>query len=183
MRQEGSGRAFSRALILINDHPMPPVDKHALVQMLRDEIARTIEVLSRAANEAREAATHEEAKPENDKDTRAVEAAYLAGAQAERARDLARADAALKALSLQRFAEGAPISASALIELDQDGVVAHYFLAPHGGGMKVSVNGLTVTVLTPQSALGRELLGRSRGDAFEVTIGGKLRSYEIVSVS
>ena len=161
---------------------MPPIDKRALVQQLRDEIARTIDVLARAANEAREAATHEEAKPENDKDTRAVEAAYLAGAQAERARDLGRADAALKALSLQRFAPGAVISASALIELDQDGAVSHYFLAPHGGGMRVTVNGLTVTVLTPQSALGRELLGRAEGDAFETTIGGKLKAYEILSV-
>jgi hypothetical protein len=161
---------------------MTTVDKQALIAELRADIARSVAVLTRAAAEAREAATHEESRPENDKDTRAVEAAYLAGAQADRARELDRTSAALASLDLLPFAPGAPISSAALVQLDHDGGSTWYFLAPQGGGMRATVGGVTVQVLTPQSALGRELLGKKAGDELEVTIQGKVRAYEIARV-
>ncbi len=161
---------------------MADVDKRALITELRAEVARSVAVLSRAAAEAREAATHEEAKPENDKDTRAVEAAYLAGAQADRARELTRTAAALASLDLGTFGPGAVITSSALIEVDLDGVRQHYFLAPQGGGLRAALGGVTVQVITPQSALGRELLGKTEGDTVDVTVQGRARSYEIVRV-
>jgi len=157
-------------------------DKRALMEKLLADIAQSIAVLTRAAHEAREAATHEDAKPENDKDTRAVEAAYLAGAQANRARDLERAAAALAGLALKAFRPGEAIASSALVELDQEGSSHWYFLAPQGGGLRASVGGVEVQVITPQSALGRELLGKAEGDDLEVTVQGKLRTYEIVRV-
>jgi transcription elongation GreA/GreB family factor len=162
---------------------MPPVDKRALIAQLAAEIARSIAVLTRAAGEAREAATHEESRPENDKDTRAVEAAYLAGAQAERARELTRTAAALASLDLKAFGPGVPIASSAWIELDHEGATSAYFLAPQGGGMRASVGGVTVQVITPQSALGRELLGKTEGEVIEVTVQGRRREYEIVRVA
>jgi len=162
---------------------MTAIDKRALIGLLRDEIARTVAVLTRAAEGAREAATHEENKPENDKDTRAVEAAYLAGAQADRARELDRAAAALAVLDLKRFGPGDAISAGALALLDQDGAAHWYFLAPQGGGLRAVVDGASVQVITPQSPLGRELLGKAVGDVVEVRVAGKLRSYEITAVA
>ena len=161
---------------------MPSIDKRALIDKLREEIARSVSVLTRAANEAREAATHEDAKPENDKDTRAVEAAYLAGAQADRARDLERTSAALAALDLKRFGPDDAISSAALVELDQGESTSFYFLAPSGGGLRAVMDGVEVQVITPQSPLGKELLGKSVGDTVEVRVQGKLRSYEIASV-
>jgi transcription elongation GreA/GreB family factor len=162
---------------------MREFDKRALVARLREDIAQAVAVLSRAAKESREAATHDEAKPENDKDTRAIEAAYLAGAQADRARDLERVAAALAALPLKIFGPGDRISASAIVELEHDGVTQRYFLAPQGGGMRAVVDGAEVVVVTPQSALGRELLGKTEGDVVEVTVQQRVRSYEIVGVA
>jgi hypothetical protein len=162
---------------------MPAVDKRALIAALREDIERSIAANTRAANEAREAATHEESKPENDKDTRALEAGYLAGAQADRARELARVSAALAALPLKRFTEEDVISASALVELDHAGATQLYFLAPQGGGMRVRVEGVEVLVITPPSPLGRELLGKSAGDTIEVRAQGTMRRYEIVTVA
>ncbi|MFT3776128.1 MAG: GreA/GreB family elongation factor [Minicystis sp.] len=163
---------------------MATIDKRALIEKLREDIARSVSVLTRAANDAREAATHEEAKPENDKDTRAVEAAYLAGAQADRARDLERASAALAALDLKRFGPDDAISAAALIALDQGDDESHwYFLAPQGGGLRAVIEGVEVQVITPQAPLGKELLGKSVGDTVEIRVQGKLRSYEIVQVA
>jgi transcription elongation GreA/GreB family factor len=162
---------------------MASLDKRLLIDKLREEIAKTVSVLTRAAHDAREAATHEEAKPENDKDTRAVEAAYLAGAQAERARDLERASAALAALDLKRFGPDDAISAGALALLDQGDTEQCYFLAPQGGGLRAELDGVAVQVITPQSPLGRELLGKSVGDVIEVRVAGKLRSYEIIQIA
>src|SRR5687767_406927 len=64
------------------------IDKQALVTALLAKLEAELANMTKAANTAREAATHEEAKPENDKDTRALEASYLAAGQAERVRDL-----------------------------------------------------------------------------------------------
>ena len=162
---------------------MAGIDKRALIAKLRDDLAGTIAVLRHAAQEAREAATHEEAKPENDKDTRAVEAAYLAGAQADRVRELERTSAALASLDLRSFGPADAISSAALVELDTDGATHWYFLAPQGGGMRVTVGGVEVQVVTPQSALGRELLGKALGAVVELKLQQKVRSYEIVGVS
>jgi transcription elongation GreA/GreB family factor len=162
---------------------MAGVDKRALLAELQADIARTAAVLTRAAEDARAAATHEEAKPENDKDTRAVEAAYLAGAQADRARDLARTAAALGALDLRSFGPGDAIASGALVEVEHAGATQRYFLAPQGGGLRATVGGVAVQVITPGSALGRELLGKREGDVVDVTVEARTRSYEIVRVS
>jgi Transcription elongation factor, GreA/GreB, C-term len=154
----------------------------ALKAELLGLLGRHLETLERAHRAACEGATHEEAKPENDKDTRAVEAAYLAGAQAGRARDLERASAALAALPLKGFGPGATIASSALVELEQEGAAHWYFLAPQGGGLRASAGGAEVQVITPQSPLGRELLGKAAGDDVEVTVQGKRRTYEILRV-
>jgi len=158
------------------------VDKRDLVRRLKEELDREIEVLERAARSAHEAATHEESRPENDKDTRAVEAAYLAGAQADRARDLERTKRELSFLPLRAFREEDPIVAGALIEVELDGKRCHYFLAPSGGGLRVEIEGVTVQVIPPPSPMGRALLGRTAGDVVELRAEGRTREGEILEV-
>jgi hypothetical protein len=158
---------------------MDDADKRALIAALQADIARSVAVLTHAAEDARAAATHEEARPENDKDTRAVEAAYLAGAQADRARELGRAAATLGSLQLRRFAPGEAISSTALVELTHEGKASWYFLSPEGGGTRVTLGDTAVQVISPRSALGRELLGKSEGDEVEVAIQGAMRGYAI----
>lgn len=156
--------------------------KRALLRQLEEQLRREIDTYQRVALSAHEAATHEEARPENDKDTRSVEAAYLAGAQAERTRELERLVNALTFLDLRAFGPGDPISASALVEVEVDGKPAHYFLAPQGGGLRAEVEGRTIQVVTAEAPVGRALLGKQVGDSFELRAGGKLREYLIVGV-
>jgi transcription elongation GreA/GreB family factor len=155
-----------------------PIDKRTLIAELRTSLAREADVLREAARDARAAATHEEAKPENDKDTRAIEASYLAGAQAARVRELEGIANALEFLDLRDFGDGAPIAASALVTLDCDGTRTYCFMAPVGGGMRARVGGVEVQVVTPQSPMGQALLGRTVGDVIEV----RKRELEIVEV-
>lgn len=157
--------------------------KRDLIRQLQAELGRELLVLKQAALASREAATHEESRPENDKDTRAVEAAYLAGAQADRVRELERTMNALEFLPLRSFGPGDSILSSALVEVDLDGERLHYFIAPQGGGLQASVDGKRILVITPQSPIGVALLGKTAGDVVEVQTRNGVREYEIVRVS
>jgi transcription elongation GreA/GreB family factor len=152
----------------------------ALLGNLEDELAN----MRRAAKDAREAATHEEAKPENDKDTRALEASYLAGAQAARVRDIEAAIKAITGMPLLDL-QGKSIQSSAVVTLeDEDGERTTFFVAPFGGGQNLVAPSLSVQVVTPQSPRGQALLGKSQGDAIEVraTRTTKARELSIVDV-
>ncbi len=163
---------------------MNRIDKRALVDDLREQLARDIAVLTQAALSTREAATHEDSKPENDKDTRAIEAGYLAGAQAERVRDLEKTNNVLGMMALRAFGASDPIGLSALIEVECDDHRTTYFLAATGGGMRGRARGseLEVQVITPQSPMGQKLLGQTEGESFELTVQRKMRQYEITGV-
>lgn len=161
---------------------MSPVEKPALLAALLRSLDDDIAVGTAAALASREAATHEEAKPENDKDTRAIEASYLAGAQAERVRDLVRIASALRVLELKDFGEGATIQAGALIEAESEEGTTLYFFAPQGGGRRATIGGREVVIVTPQSPLGQALFGKSRGDVIEVRTPQGPREIEVAKI-
>lgn len=139
-----------------------------------------LEALERAQREAQAGATHEEAKAEGDKDTRAVEQTYLARGQAQRVEELRAALAALRAMPLRDFAPGAPAALGALVTLDDDGELRRFFIAPESGGTRLA--GGRVQVVTPKSPLGEALVGGRAGEDCSLFVGGKLRDLDIVSV-
>jgi hypothetical protein len=159
----------------------PPPSKQALKDELVAIVAADLERVERAYRATREGATHEEAKPENDKDTRALEQSYLARGHAMRIRELTTSLAELRDMAVRSFAPGTPAAVGALIVVAEDGVAdANMFMAPHGGGSRLA-NG-RVQVVTPRSPLGRALLGKRTGEACEVALGGQARELSIVSV-
>jgi len=152
--------------------------------ILKDELVRTltadVETLERAQKSAVEAATHEEAKPENDKDTRALEASYLARGHALRLEELRAGLAELTAWQPKDFRDDAAIAAGALVTAEEDDVGHRFFLAPYGGGQKLGQG--QVQVVTPRSPLGRALLGKRVGDECEVVVDGRRRELAITGV-
>src|SRR5690349_364782 len=131
---------------------MPLPDKQRVLDAVLDKLAAELANASHAAQETRRDATHEEAKPENDKDTRALEQSYLARGQALRAEQLAEEREVLRFLNLPAFERDAAISAGALVELeDDDGATRVLFMLPHAGGTEVSVDGVSVLVVTAAS--------------------------------
>ncbi|GAC1598861.1 MAG: hypothetical protein NVS3B20_20880 [Polyangiales bacterium] len=158
------------------------VDKRALIEVLCGELRAEIAVGITAAKIAREAATHEESKPENDKDTRGLEAAYLAGAQASRVGELERTVTTLKQLPLRAFADSDAIAISALVAVECDQTRSIYFISPTGGGMQARVGQTEVKVVTPVSPLGQALLGKGVGDEVEVQARQGLRVYAITGL-
>jgi acetyl esterase/lipase len=148
---------------------------------LRDELAALLKAELDAATRSHlasvAAATHEEAKPENDKDTRALEQSYVARGQAMRVRDLELAVSEVAGMPIRAFRERDPIALSALVFADEGGVELKMFIAPHGGGHVVA----GVQVVTPKSPLGRALVGKCSGEACEVVVNRR-REIEIVRV-
>lgn len=159
-----------------------PIDKRALVAELLALMRRELDVLQSAQRTTMEGATHEENRPENDKDTRATEASYLARGQATRVEDLVLAVGAVSAMPMRVFKDDDPVSASALVTIEADGTELYFFMVPRGGGHRVEIGERVVQVITPRSPVGAALLGKSVGDVAEVQMQQGKRAYEIVRV-
>ncbi|MDC0741027.1 GreA/GreB family elongation factor [Polyangium mundeleinium] len=162
---------------------MVQLDKQALLKELRTRLGDELATMARIASEAAAAASHEENKPENDKDMRSTEASYIARGQAERARELERSLALLGAIYVRAFAPGDGIAATALVTLVHRGAKLVCFVLPAAGGQRVKVGGTEVQVVTPTSPLGAALMGLSEGDEAEVPTPQGTKVYEVESVA
>jgi transcription elongation GreA/GreB family factor len=159
---------------------MSPAQKEQLHAELLSLVAAELAAAEQSYRATREGATHEEAKPENDKDTRALEQSYLARGQAKRIEELRTGIAALEGMRMGAFPEGAAVALGAVVELSEETGDTTVLVAPCGGGSKLA-NG-AVQVVTPQSPLGRGLLGKRQGDECEVAVGGKTRQLAVVRI-
>jgi transcription elongation GreA/GreB family factor len=152
--------------------------KTALKAELVEVLTATLAALERAHADTSAGATHAEAKPENDKDTRALEASYLARGQAMRIEELKLGLRALERLELPELT-GKPVSLGALVEAEEDEDTLRFFVAPEGGGTRLTGG---VQVVTPRSPLGQALVGRREGDELELKLAGKTRVLVITGV-
>ena len=156
------------------------IDKSGLRVELLQTLTGSLEAARAAHAAAVAGATDDEARPENDKDTRGLEQSYLARGQAQRVAELEAAVAEVGALGLRAFGAPDRIAIGALVTLEEDGREHQFFVAPHGGG-SVLTGG--VQVITPGSPLGRALVGRRIDDEVEVRLPGKLRCFVIVALA
>ncbi len=156
------------------------IDKKAVVEALRARVAADLDAAITSQRDAQEGATHEEARPEGDKDTRATEASYVARGLAQRVADLQEAASLLANMLVRRFAGDDVVAVSAVVTCeDEHGAEIVYFIAPAGGGIKLDVGGQLLAVITPASPLARVMLGKRSGD--DVALRG--RELSIVSVA
>lgn len=158
------------------------MDKRALISSLKLALEQELAAAARLARDTAEAANHPEARPEGDKDTRKLELSYLAAGQAERAKELESALAVVSALEAQPLSEHEPLRVGAAASLSVDGKPQSVFLCSVGGGLKLRVEASEINVVTPQSPLGRELIGRAVGDTFVLRVAGREREVEIIAI-
>jgi transcription elongation GreA/GreB family factor len=151
---------------------------------LRDELARVLQAdlaaRERSYKAATEGATHEEARPENDKDTRALEQSYLARGEALRIEELRASLVQVQAVPVRPAGQDDPVGLGSLVFIeDEEGAEATFWLAPHGGGAKLAGG---VQVVTPKSPIGRALIGARAGEACDVVLAGRQRSVTVRAV-
>lgn len=154
--------------------------RHAILQRLRDELARQ----ASAAATSRDEAISEESRAENKWDTHSQEAAYLAEGQSRLVAEIAANAEFYAAMPLPDFAPADAIAVGAVVELQatRGGASTWYFLGPRAGGLELALDDRTVLVLTPQSPLGRLLIGRRAGDAITTPGRSAAAAQRIVTV-
>ena len=150
----------------------------AVLQKLESELA----LLKEATLATYDAATNEESQPENQYDTRALEASYLAGAQAKRLAEIEAQIFLYRSTSLRHFTSMDEIDLTALVELESGGQKSIIFLMAKGGGMKLNFEGKIVQTLTPEAPLGEALMTLQVDDVavVEDKIGAK--EYRILQI-
>ncbi len=147
-----------------------------LLQQIRGELRSRLERLSKAAYEAHAAATDPGSKAEGKYDTRSLEASYLAAGQARQVDELAESVRIFETLALPDFEADEEIDAGALVKVELAGESSFYLLVPASGGLVIEHEGMEITLLTPASALYRNLLGMRAGESLEAP---KLRVTEV----
>lgn len=156
--------------------------KRDLVKIFASHLQEELEALTAAAKATYEAATHEESKPENEYDTRGLEASYLAGAQAKRVSEIREVLSQFQKLEFKDFSSTDPILSTALVEVVIDGKKTTLILMPKGGGVTLRLDGVAVQIVTPNSLLGEAILGARVGDEVEYEVGTRVHVCEILSI-
>ena len=139
------------------------MSKISLHQNVLAQLRERFRLLLSAAAETRRGATDPENRSEGKYDTRSIEANYLADGQGRQAEKLAHAVAAIEQLGPRPWGADEPISSGAVVEVAMRGARLWFYVVPAGGGQEITFEGREVTLLTPESPLGRQLVGARRG--------------------
>ena len=156
--------------------------KASLIQKIIASLDTELELYAKSARAAHEEATHEQSKAENKYDTRGLEASYLAHGQSRQAAETLQAREEFLSLKARDFRPDDAIDLGALVELDGSDMHALYFIGPRAGGTEIVHQKKTVLVITPQSPLGSQLLGRKQGERLTLEIGSSRCDYRITQV-
>jgi transcription elongation GreA/GreB family factor len=158
------------------------MNKRAIIKKISAKLVDELETYLRAAKFSRTEATHESNKAENKYDTRGLEASYLARGQSKQAAELEAAVAEFAKLGARKFTADDAIAVGALVVIEVSGESNIYFLGPRAGGTEIWHDKKEILVITPQSPLGEQLVGKKFGDQPQLTFGGTKQTAKIVSV-
>jgi transcription elongation GreA/GreB family factor len=159
------------------------MNKSRLIQAVIAKLVEELKVYLNAAAASRAEATHESSKAENKYDTRGLEASYLARGQSRQLADLETAISEFQMLAARAFKPGDPVDVGALVELEQGRERMFFFIGPRAGGTEVEFENQEVLVITPQSPLGSQLMGKHQGDALKLKLPGSQNQYRLIAVS
>jgi len=138
--------------------------KDQLVSQITARLRQQLATMTDAAKTAHEASTGDEGKAEGKYATRALEASYLAGAQAEQSQALSHSLHIFESLQLDDFPPDAKAGAGALVETELDGEINYFLLTPCAGGITIPYEAGELTTLSPEAPLYQDLLDKQAGD-------------------
>ncbi len=135
--------------------------KTAILEHLRNEF----EARHRVSKQTRNEGNNSESKAEGKYDTLSIEQNYLADGLAKQAHAAVLSAAEIETLPVTDFAPDDTIDIGALVRVQFSGSAPEwFFLCPSAGGTELLVDGVAITVLTPESPLGAQLMARRAGD-------------------
>jgi transcription elongation GreA/GreB family factor len=148
------------------------MNKEALLKMIVDEMQTKLDAALSEVKSAKEAATHEESKPENKYDTRGLEATYIAQAQAGRAGQLKEDIYNLTKVNLKTKNEQVGVGNLVKVHYHSQNKEIIFFILPCGG-TSVQFEGALVKSISVTSPVGKLLNRKFAEDSF------KFRSEEV----
>lgn len=161
----------------------PHMKKTRILHRIIENLAADLAVVFNAAKTAHEASIHEENIADNEYGTLSIEASYIAQGQANRAQEIKIALDTYRKLKVKDFLDDSAIRLTAMVTLESDnGPRKTVFLGPHSGGLKIQDNDVEIVVITPDSPLGRALIGKFAGDRVEMRINNASVEFEIIQV-
>ena len=132
--------------------------KQAIIEAVIQALEAELERQARANHQSNSAMAFSAANAEKQRDTTGFEAAHLARGHAGHAMQLRHQIAELKTMEVEDFT-GQEIDIGAIVEVEMGGEVDAYMLLNCGGGIDVEIEGKRITVITPESPLGKVLIG------------------------
>ena len=156
--------------------------KKKLIQAVIERLKADLGLYHRAAVAARAEATHEQSKAENKYDTRGLEASYLARGQSRQVAEIEQAIEKFEKMPAREFAPGEPIDTGAVVELTSGREKNLYFIGPRAGGTEVIFEKREILVITPESPLGAQLIGKKQPEKHRLEIAGQKQEFTITSV-
>jgi transcription elongation GreA/GreB family factor len=141
------------------------MDKALIIQAIIDVLREDFASQQNSSRQIRSAGNDGETKAEGKYDTRSTEENYLADGLARQAHATAQAVSSYESFHAPPFETDAEIDLGALVELKFPDGKEWFFLGPVNGGIEVTVTTRTITVITPESPLGTQLIGRKAGES------------------
>ena len=159
------------------------MNKSAVHQAIVQKLQQDLDLLARAVEMARDAATHSENQARSKYETMATEASYLAQGQGRRLLEIQKALEyfLLNRNSIQTSTERVGLNSLCLLE-NEDGENFYVWVAEYAGGLRVLAGGEEIKVITPSSPLGQQLLKASLQDEIRLTIRGAEQVYRVNSI-
>lgn len=168
------------------------MDKKDLLVQLIQHLQQEIDVTMNAVNEAHALASHEQSKPENQYDTLALEAAYLAHGQSERIAELQRQVMLLNHFDFLEYNDDSRIAVGALVCVEEFDIEVNnpdlqwFWLLPVAGGVLLNVGGIEIRTITAKAPLADKLLGSYVGDEVVLNLslnsGHKKKQFEVIEL-
>ncbi len=153
------------------------IDKNKLLNLVVTELGRAVEQMDQATDAQRLDVSKQEGAMQSRYDTHRIEGSWLADAMQVRRDELTRQ---LRLARSYRLADSAHahVCEGSLAYLLIRGNRAVYFVLPFAAGHELVLDGEEVTVVSPDSPLARELLGKVRSD--RVAFRGQIVELEDV---
>ena len=157
---------------LFSVFPHTFMTKAELLKQVIHLLETEVENATKVATETAESVNDDESRSEGKYDTRGLEASYVASAQAGFVKDLRESLAAFNSLQLRSFTSSDPIAIGALVTALSSSGREQFFMAPAHGGTEIASESGPILLITPQSPLGADMLGKKAGSKI-LAAGGK----------
>ncbi len=135
-----------------------------IIAAIRAALKKDFESFQQASQQTRQSGNDEQSQPDGKYDTQSTEANYLADGQARQAEEIAQAASCFEAMETRDFKTYHPIDLGALVEMEINQQSQWFFLAPTSGGLEIQVENQEITLITPDSPLGKQIIGQYQGE-------------------